>query len=107
MNFNLELFKEKAKNVLHHSIRIAIIILTFFIGITAHYIYVEMRKPSDVIEVPSHQEVKTLQSTSIAINERDELLIINRADGTYEIYQDSVGRAIFNLYAGKIYASKN
>ncbi len=40
---------------------------------------------------------------STAIDERGELLIINRSDGTYKIYSDSVCTGIFNLKANKIY----
>jgi len=40
---------------------------------------------------------------STAIDERGELLIINRSDGTYKIYSDSVCNGIFNLKANKIY----
>jgi len=40
---------------------------------------------------------------STAIDERGELLIINRSDGTYKIYSDSVCTGIFNLKANRIY----
>ena len=45
---------------------------------------------------------KKIDKVSVAINERNELMIIDRTDGSYEIYQDSVGRCIFNLYANSI-----
>jgi hypothetical protein len=46
---------------------------------------------------------QTMSSVSIAINDRGELMIIDRANGLYAIYQDSVGQAIFNLYASEKY----
>ena len=46
---------------------------------------------------------KTLRTVSVAVNERDELMIIDRSTGTYSVYQDSVGLMIFNTYATKRY----
>ena len=51
-------------------------------------------------EVAKHPQ--TIRQTSVAINERGELMLINRKSGDYNIYQDSVGEAIFNLYASQI-----
>ena len=44
---------------------------------------------------------------SVAINERNELMLIDRRNGKYEIYQDSTGMQIFNLYANKLYKDNN
>ena len=43
---------------------------------------------------------------SIAINERNELLIIDRVSGEYKTYQDSVGRGIFDMYSKIVFLSK-
>ena len=50
---------------------------------------------------------KSIEHTSIATNERGELLIIDRKSGKFAIYSDSIGTAIFNLYAGRMYANMN
>ena len=52
------------------------------------------------------QPAVKIKDVSIAINERNEMLIIDRKTGEYMTYQDSVGMAVFTLYAGKIYTSK-
>ena len=49
------------------------------------------------------KEALKLNSVSIAVNDRGELMIIDRMNGVYSIYQDSVGQEIFNLYATKKY----
>lgn len=49
------------------------------------------------------KSVKSVATTSIAISERNELLIIDRASGNYTVFQDSVGLAIFNTYANRLY----
>jgi hypothetical protein len=51
------------------------------------------------------REAKTLKNTSVAVNEKEDLLIIDRKTGVYTIYSDSIGRVIFNIYAQKAYAN--
>ena len=51
---------------------------------------------------PTAKEVKKISETSVAINERGEMLIIDRKTGEYIVYQDSVGKSIFVLYANGI-----
>ena len=51
------------------------------------------------------REAKTLKNTSVAVNEKEDLLIIDRKTGGYTIYSDSIGRVIFNIYAQKAYAN--
>ena len=43
------------------------------------------------------------EEVSLAIDERNNLLIIKKSDGTYTTYQDSIGYMIFNLYAKNIW----
>lgn len=99
----MENLKEKAKEYGIKIGRILIIVLAVFIGYIGSEIHTNYK--SKLVEAPI-PVVKTLTETSIAINERNEMLIINRADGTYQIYQDSVGITIFNMYAAKMYFAK-
>lgn len=55
----------------------------------------------------SWRDSKTLTNTSIAVNEKAELLIIDRKTGVYTIYSDSIGKVIFNIYAQKAYVNAN
>lgn len=43
------------------------------------------------------------KDVSIAINERNELMLVDRVSGEYVTYQDSVGRGIFEMYSKLIY----
>ncbi len=47
--------------------------------------------------------MRTMKDVSVAINESNEVLIIDRASGRFETYSDSVGTSIFKLYAAKMY----
>jgi len=44
---------------------------------------------------------KSLKEISVAINEKGELMMMDRSNGSYQFYDDSVGVCIFNLYASK------
>lgn len=90
----LEVFAKKLGNLIVLSLAL---IAGFFIG---YYYWVMTHKTSERDQL---QNVKELKTTSVAINERDELLVIDRTTGRYTIYQDSVGIVIFKLYANKIY----
>lgn len=43
-----------------------------------------------------------LTETSVAVTDRGELLIINRADGTFDVYEEKVGLEIFKAYGTHI-----
>lgn len=50
----------------------------------------------------STNTVKKGNEVSVAVNERGEMMIIDRTTGEYNLYQDSVGIFIFNLYANRM-----
>jgi hypothetical protein len=50
------------------------------------------------------QEPKKSETTSVAINERGELMVIDRKGGAYTLYDATVGDMIFKLYANRIYS---
>lgn len=39
---------------------------------------------------------------SIAVNQSNELIMIERATGKYIVYSDTIGQTIFNMYATRI-----
>lgn len=90
----LEVFAKKLGNLIVLTLAL---VAGFFIG---YYYWVMTHKAADRVQV---ENVKELRTTSVAINERDELMIIDRKSGRYTIYQDSVGIVVFKLYANKIY----
>jgi hypothetical protein len=46
--------------------------------------------------------VTIVASTLIAVDSENKLIIMDRKTGQYIIYSDSVGSAIFKMYAAKI-----
>ena len=86
--------------------KIAILITAISIGFAIsefnHWLKAKQEDKPQVIQ--KMKSVKTLQKTSVAINERNELMVIDRSTGEFEIYSDSIGQTIFSLYAGRIYS---
>jgi hypothetical protein len=42
------------------------------------------------------------EEISIAVNESNELIMIERATGKYIVYSDEIGQTIFGMYANRI-----
>jgi hypothetical protein len=43
------------------------------------------------------------EEISIAVNESNELIMIERATGKYIVYSDKIGQTIFGMYANRIH----
>jgi hypothetical protein len=67
----------------------------FFLGRVSNDILPKTEAPK-----PS---VKQASEISIAINEANQMLIIDKKTGKYDMFADSVGITIFRMYAGKMY----
>jgi|LakMenEpi03Aug12_release.lakeMendotaPanAssembly.Ray.scaffolds.fasta_scaffold1106400_2 hypothetical protein len=89
--------------VLRTAGHITVIVSCLFVGFSAGEIYRAYKKGIESSELPQVQEIAV---TSVAINDRGELMIIDRHSGKYMLFSDSVGQAIFNQYASKIYLKK-
>jgi hypothetical protein len=96
----MENIKEKLKTALKQLSFYTIISLSFVAGASIGYYYDYIKtnytKEAPVVSVKK-DEVK------LAIDENNNLLVIRKKDGSYTIYQDSVGYMIFNLYAKNIW----
>jgi hypothetical protein len=99
MNMNSESLKALGKKTLNVVWAICLLICGFFIG---HYSYIIRGYDNEPKAV-----IKTTKDVSVAINENNQVLIIDRATGRFETYSDSVGTNIFKLYAAKMYQSNN
>lgn len=102
MKLNRELLNEKMQKAL----TVGIVAVSIVGGIFAHKIYVKLNEDKPCKSAIIYPEMKVMKQTSVAVNERGELMLIDRKNGTFQIYQDSVGQAIFKMYANK-YSFKN
>lgn len=50
----------------------------------------------------NQKSVRTQENVSVAVNEKNQLILIDKETGEYQIYSDSVGLNILNIYAKSI-----
>lgn len=103
----LKELKTKLKNAAITAGKVTIILASMAIGFGISQLYTFYSKDSKPEQAAQIGFGVGLSKTSIAINERSELMIIDRETGKYTVYSDSVGRSIFNLYASQFYAKAN
>ena len=81
--------------------KVTIVVFAMGVGFMSGEIY---HNYQNHIKMSNMQEPKKTEVTSVAINERGELMIIDRKTGTYTLFENQIGTMIFNLYANKIYS---
>lgn len=96
----MENIKEKLKKALRHISFYSIISISFVAGISIGYYYDFIK--TNYTKQPTVSSVKK-DEIKLAIDENNNLLVIKKKDGSYVVYQDSVGYMIFNLYAKNIW----
>ena len=98
---NLKEVMEQSKDFAKKLGNLLVLVVALFAGgIIGYYYYHFSQKKEATVEL---EKVRGIEQTSVAINERSELMIIDRTTGKYTIYDDSVGTAIFSMYASKMY----
>ena len=96
-NLITEEFKEKFKTAFARFMNVTIVASTLIAGFGLGYYFQELKmKPQAVNETILNKEVR------IAVDSENKLIIMDRKTGQYIIYSDSVGSAIFKMYAAKI-----
>ena len=74
------------------------LVLGFGIGYYFHILGIINDKSVKVGNLTTNKEVR------IAIDEANQLIIMDENTGSYQMYSDTVGRTIFNMYAKQIVA---
>jgi hypothetical protein len=96
----MENLKEKIGQVMKQISFYAVITISLIVGFTIGYYY-------DLVKESRKKEPKFVSvrksDIKLAIDENNNLLIIRESDGSYTVYQDSVGYTIFGLYAKNIW----
>lgn len=88
--------KKYAKSVLSVAVVASIATASFKLG--AKYGNSEEK---EVAENP-YAHAFSPKEISIAVNESNELIMIERATGKYIVYSDTIGQTIFGMYANRI-----
>ena len=91
---------EKVKNTFKAALNYSLIILGMSVFFTLGYYYKDIKTYSQRTK-PVY--IKRSEVT-IAIDENSNFMIIAKNDGTYTMMEDSIGRAIFDIYAKNIWS---
>jgi hypothetical protein len=89
--------KKHTKNVLSVVVAVSIAATSFKLG--AKYGNPEKK---EIVENP-YAHAFSPEEISIAVNESNELIMIERATGKYIVYSDQIGQTIFGMYANRIH----
>lgn len=108
MKNSININSEKVKSFFSKFFNNLLIVIALGLGFAIGY-YTYMFKSRERVGKDNnpYHNVKYPQTISVAVNDANEMLIIDRSTGNYQVYSDSVGMMIFKLYAGKIYQNVN
>lgn len=96
----LNLVLEKIKTFVKHFMFYVVFVLSLSVGFSVGYYYNTIKSYKKNIYAP---EVVMKKDITLAIDEANNMIVINKKDGTYVVYQDSIGYVIFNFYAKNIW----
>ena len=93
----MSLTKQFLKNIMVYGIIIISVIASFIVGYTYRKLTTKTITPKTEMERVRKKDV------TLAIDESHHLIIINNNTGDYTVYQDSIGKTIFKLYAANVW----
>ena len=91
---------EKVKSIFKATLNYSLIILGMSVFFTLGYYYKDIKTYSQ----RTKPEYIKRSEVTIAIDENSNFMIIAKNDGTYTMMEDSIGRAIFDIYAKNIWS---
>ena len=89
--------------VMQYAIIAVALIVGYFVGKYTHKIEVNNNMSKNIYRDNPYRNIHSTKEISIAIDEHNELLLINKKTGKYQVYSDSVGMCIFKMYSYRIY----
>lgn len=90
----MERIKLMTKSIINWTLIAMICIASYLVGL-----YMPLFRD---VKKSKFSETKKLGQISIAVTDQGELLIINRVDGTFDVYDEKVGFEIFKVYGTRI-----
>ena len=94
---NIEKASLIAKKALNYGVIVGALVVGFSVGK-----YVESHKTTKPENNP-YAHAFSPEEISIAVNESNELMLVERKTGNYIVYSDTVGMTIFKIYTARIY----
>ena len=100
INEKIQEISEKLKKALKIALNYSLIILGMSVFFTLGYYYKDLKSYAN----RNKPEYIKRSEVTIAIDENSNFMIIAKNDGTYTMMDDSIGRAIFDIYAKNIWS---
>jgi hypothetical protein len=97
---NFKNLKELSIKLFKYTTIVLVVIASFFLGRYNGQVNKE-------VEVVESFKTVNRDEVNIAIDERNNLIIIDKESGNYTIFEDSIGHSIFKLYARNIWTPNN
>lgn len=99
----MKINQEKVMNLLKPAMNVVIVaaVGTLMFRLGAAYQNHENKETTKVENPYAH--AFSPEEISIAVNESNELIMIERATGDYIVYSDEIGQTIFGMYANRIH----
>ena len=99
----MKINQEKVMNLLKPAMNLIIVaaVGTLMFRLGAAYQAHEAKETTKVENPYAH--AFSPEEISIAVNESNELIMIERATGKYIVYSDQIGQTIFGMYANRIH----
>jgi hypothetical protein len=98
MNFTKVMIARSIKPIINIIILVSIATAAFQLG--GMY---NASKKEEVKVLNPYAHAFSPEEISIAVNESNELIMIERATGKYIVYSDKIGQTIFGMYANRIH----
>jgi hypothetical protein len=98
MNIN----REKVMNLLKPAMNLIIVAAVGTVMFRLGIAYQNNKNKETKVENP-YSHAYSPEEISIAVNESNELIMIERATGKYIVYSDQIGQTIFGMYANRIH----
>lgn len=93
----------KLKSFFKQFLLYVIFVLSLGLGYVIGYYYFAFK--NSLLNDKYKVSVVHNSETNLAIDEHNNLLIIDKESGNYKIYEDSIGFKIFNLYAKNLWST--
>ena len=102
----MKITKEKVMNLVKPTLNVIIVASLATAAFQLGSIYQASKKSDTKIQNP-YAHAFSPEEISIAVNESNELIMIERATGDYIVYSDQIGQTIFGMYANRIHQEVN
>lgn len=99
-----ENFKKILKNPIFKQIgNYVLIVLMLTIGFYSGRLSYRLEPRKEKTELNPFNDENKILTTSVAINEMNQLMVINKKSGKYQVYSYDVGKLIYKLYNNQFY----